>query len=363
MKKNIILLMLLATAMVARAFDFSALTTANQRLYYTITSSSTVSLVAPSDYDDWEGYDKPTGELTLPSSVTHEGTPYTVTAVDDKAFLDCKRITSLHVPSSIATIGARAFANDTSLTEVTIDEGLASIARMAFSQCKNLATIHLPATLTSIGMQAFQGTAYYNNDANWSPVLTLVLDGWLLQTANTVSGDIVISDNIVGIANHAFYYCRYLEGVTLPATLRRIGQSAFLECSQLDSVRLEATVPPVLDVDAFVGFQGSVVVPCGTVATYSAADGWSGMNLVEAACPPPTESVEMAEEMAQVAVVVNEKGLLVLNAAGETLTVYDLMGRAVATVASASDRQTIALPKHGIYLLRHSEGSKTVLYR
>ncbi len=70
---------------------------------------------------------------------------------------------SVTVPSSVngskvTSIGARAFEGS-SVTSVTIPDGVAKIGQMAFSDCALLTSVTLPSTLTSIGDCAFDGCA------------------------------------------------------------------------------------------------------------------------------------------------------------------------------------------------------------
>lgn len=72
------------------------------------------------------------GKLHIPSTVTHNNTTYTVTAIAPVAFRFC-----------------------TKLTEVEIDEGVTTIGNFAFVGCKNIEAISLPSTVTTIGGGAF----------------------------------------------------------------------------------------------------------------------------------------------------------------------------------------------------------------
>ncbi len=360
--------MLLATVWVARAFSFSLVNTEGQRLYYTITSNNTVKVVAPGENNDWIGYTTPSGLLNIPSEVVYEGTTYAVTAIDRKAFQDCQNITSVHIPSSVLVIGMRAFVNDSAIVSLTIDEGVQEIELMAFQMCSRLNSIQLPSTLTRIAAQAFYGTGYYLNNNNWTVDLTLSIGQWLITTANTVAGEVFVNENIVGIANNAFYACRYMTGVSLPSTLRYIGDAAFQMCQSLDTVRMEATEPPALIDDSFAGIAPTVLIPCSTMAVYQAAPYWGDMHLMERTCDPVDDTLFHPHplypvmlsidgvEATPLTVTVSDGGVTVYNAEGEHLTVFDLMGRCIASVPVAGHEQHIALPASGLYVLRRQNG-------
>ena len=147
--------MLLATVMVARAFDFSEVAPTGQTLYYTITSGNSVKVVS--------GTTKPTGRLTIPA--TAQG--YNVTEIASMAFNGCTDLTSVTVPGSVTTVGMRAFAGCSALTSAHFAEGVQNIGQMAFSSCTALDTISLPTTLTRIAAGAFGNTAIINDIERW----------------------------------------------------------------------------------------------------------------------------------------------------------------------------------------------------
>ena len=72
------------------------------------------------------------GKMHIPSTVTHNNTTYTVTAIAPVAFRFCTR-----------------------LTEVEIDEGVTTIGNYAFVGCLDMEAISLPSTVTQIGGGAF----------------------------------------------------------------------------------------------------------------------------------------------------------------------------------------------------------------
>ena len=49
-----------------------------------------------------------------------------------------------------------------------------------------------------------------------------------------------IADGTVGIANYAFYNCKFIGGVTNPDSERSIGRGAFYNCRTLASATLPA---------------------------------------------------------------------------------------------------------------------------
>ena len=84
---------------------------------------------------------KPTGDLTIPESVTFGGISFPVTSIGRSAFEYCSGLTSVTIPGSVTSIGVWAFSNCTGLTSVTIPGSVTSIGVGAFFGCSGLKRI------------------------------------------------------------------------------------------------------------------------------------------------------------------------------------------------------------------------------
>lgn len=76
----------------------------------------------------------------------------------DKAFFDCRWLTSIKCPNSLTAIGAGAFQNCWSLKVVRLNNKLLEIGDNAFKNCKSLYSIHIPESVTYIAKNAFEGS-------------------------------------------------------------------------------------------------------------------------------------------------------------------------------------------------------------
>lgn len=81
--------------------------------------------------------------------------PTGVAAIGDKAFADCKSLTSITISDSVTSIGDEAFYSCSSLTSITIPDGVTSIGNQAFYNCYSLAGVTISNSVTSIGDYAF----------------------------------------------------------------------------------------------------------------------------------------------------------------------------------------------------------------
>lgn len=121
-----LLLLIVVTMLVGQVgarelYKFSAVCSSGQTLYYgTNFGSYTVYITRPDLYSGYRGYEKPSGDLIIPETVTYEGETYIVTRISNDAFEWCQELTSVTIPNSITEIGENAFLGCTGLTSVTI---------------------------------------------------------------------------------------------------------------------------------------------------------------------------------------------------------------------------------------------------
>ena len=95
------------------------------------------------------GYTGSATSFTIPSSY------YVATDIDGSTFYTSTAIGSA---TSVTAIGDDAFADNTTITSVTIPSSIKTIGARAFQKCYNLATVSMSATPTSIGYCAFAVT-------------------------------------------------------------------------------------------------------------------------------------------------------------------------------------------------------------
>ncbi len=183
-------------------------------------------------------------DTTLYIPPTHQNKP--VTRIATEAFRENKQIQMVVLPESMQVIEYWAFGLCTSLTSVTIPEGVTTIEGLAFQHCP-LTSISIPDSVTSIGEGAFAGCA---------PILTEIQIGsnnaayrmegsYLIETATQTLivglqlGE--IPDGIKQIGEHAFVGLTDMTAVTLPSSLESIGFLAFDNCASLTDITFQGT--------------------------------------------------------------------------------------------------------------------------
>ena len=91
------------------------------------------------------------------SSLTSVTIPDGVTIIDVAAFNGCENLISVTIPDGVITIGGYAFGNCSSLTSVTIPDGVTIIEEAAFRFCSSLTSITIPDSVANIYQLVFNG--------------------------------------------------------------------------------------------------------------------------------------------------------------------------------------------------------------
>lgn len=136
---------------------------------------------------------------------TYDGLPVKYIAAD--AFKSVNSFYEIVLPSSITSIGPRAFAYCKNLKTIAIPDGVKYLEIETFAECKALETVELPAQLLQIMERCFISCTSLKN--------------------------IELPKELIKIREYAFMNCRKLETITLPTSLNEIQQFAFYDCVAL----------------------------------------------------------------------------------------------------------------------------------
>lgn len=188
------------------------------------------------------------GNVTVPASVSIGGKTYSVTGIGENAFKGCSSLTSVTLPEGLKTIGIRGFDVCTSLESINFPSTLTSIGDYAFALCAALkGEIALPAGVTSLPLGAFTGCESITSLTLPSTFKTIGIETFLhcksLETVNLPNG-------LTGIGESAFCSCDKLASITLPQSLTGLGGNVFSGCSSLKSIAIPSGVK-VIGRDAF----------------------------------------------------------------------------------------------------------------
>ncbi len=176
------------------------------------------------------GYTGGGGAVTIPSTVIHEGTTYSVVSIGASAFDSKTSLTSVTIPGSVTSIGNQAFDWCTGLTSIDILGSVTSIGDYAFRYCKELTSVDISGEV-SIGQYAF----HYCTELKSISLSGEVSIG--MSAFHTCSKLATIDfSGEVSIGKWAFGYCKNLTSIYISDAVKSVGDYAFYETG-LSSIR------------------------------------------------------------------------------------------------------------------------------
>ncbi|MBR1891825.1 MAG: leucine-rich repeat domain-containing protein, partial [Clostridia bacterium] len=175
------------------------------------------------------------------------------------AFYNCSSLTSVTIGNGVTSIGDRAFYGCSGLTSVTIPDSVTSIHSGAFYGCYKLVEVYNKSALNiSTGSSSFGYIGYYAKNI-YSPSegqskLSTNDNGYIIYTDGDLVSligytgnetELVLPDNITEIYENAFRDCSGLTSVTIVNGVTSIPSGAFYNCSSLTSITIPDSVTSI----------------------------------------------------------------------------------------------------------------------
>ncbi len=214
-----------------------------------------------------------------------------VASIGQNCFESCSSLTDLTINSPSVEVGSRAFAGcslknftdwdklgtevaysafrNTGIEQVSLPPTVTSLAYCSFAGSKDLASISLPDSLLKVDSKSFDGTKWFSDQDNGVVYLDKVLydckgalagntslkvkDGTISLAEHALTGQsgltaITLPDSLKRIGNSEFYQTNISE-ITIPASVQEIGDRAFAGCKTITSVKVDKDNPYYTDVD------------------------------------------------------------------------------------------------------------------
>ena len=200
-------------------------------------------------------------------SVTEVILPPSVKTIDKYAFFGCISLKSINIPDDAIYLGEHAFEYCENLRRIELPINFAEIDDCAFRGCLNLEYIVIPNRIRRIGKYAFEycrkladidirflfmeTDIYFHSTHN-------CFKRNLKQTVESVEKEFggdgdgnPLPEHLELIDDYAFAHCSSLTKMHIPYAVKYIGKSAFMNCSSLDEVSFGSHVS--ICKDAFEG--------------------------------------------------------------------------------------------------------------
>jgi hypothetical protein len=151
--------------------------------------------------------------------------------IGDNEFNYCINLTSVIIPSTVASINYRTFYK-CGLTALRIPKSVTVISSHAFESCNQLEIISVDDENT-----------VFDSRENCNAIIETASNTLILGCKNTF-----IPNTVQSIGDYAFSNCMGLSSVTIPSSVTSIGYAAFWGCTGLVSIVIPNTV-------SFINFE------------------------------------------------------------------------------------------------------------
>ena len=250
------------------------------------------------------------GKVNIPSSIEWRGVTYNVNAIGELAFHDCPGLTEVVIPPSVEYLDINVFEGCSSLQKITCGSPTPpEVYELTFSDYSP--TLVVPSdckpayqvarywknftNIQEMDRQDFQSGGIYYLDTGGRATAAVTYQN---SDYGSYSGIVEIPEyvynpvngwpyRVTSIGERAFYRCPYLTSVTLPASIDRIENEAFVDAfldASNSTMTCLAKTPPTISPYAFGSEIQSMTlyVLRGCKAAYEAHDVWKQFgNIVE----------------------------------------------------------------------------------
>ena len=179
------------------------------------------------------------GSGTTVPQLTTVKLPSTIETIGSKAFYNCKYLTSLTLPDGVKEIGDGAFEG-CPFTSFVLPDSITSLGAGLFENCTSLQSVTLPAALEQIPSCLFPGCSNLSEILGKQEAGYKIVDGVLFDESGEIliafpaakTGSYTVPEGVKEIGFGAFMYTA-LSQIVFPSTLEKIGNYAFYNCNNL----------------------------------------------------------------------------------------------------------------------------------
>ena len=200
------------------------------------------------------GANKQLTSIVIPDTLVYRKETFKVTAIGDSAFANQKSLTSVTIGKNVTAIGTKAFLNAKNLKKITFQgTAVKTIGKDAFKNINKKATFTMPKNFTSKNLK-------YKITKCTASVKEVALTGAAKKKLTTLNVPATVKYNgmtfkVTSVGKKAFRKQAKLKSVTIGKNVKSIGASAFEGDKQLAKIKFSGTAIKSIGKNAFKGIK------------------------------------------------------------------------------------------------------------
>ena len=196
-----------------------------------ITYNTEYTQIEGNNRKEYIGEEEYADNLTLEEFAIPEGVKF----IGCYAFRGCKKLKHIILPKTLREIGEAAFYECEAITELHIPESVEEIFMNAFWKCSKLASISLPDNLEALWGGCFsdcRSLKYIDIPKNIKEISYGTFSNCVQLS------EVSLSEQTEKIRSKAFYNCHSLRSVSIPACQKEIEEYTFYGCKSFTQLHL-----------------------------------------------------------------------------------------------------------------------------
>ena len=209
-------------------------------IYYTLNAIDEFIYATVSDFEtDDEGKSVLPETVVIPESIEHKGETYTVAEIGYMAFADCSTLREITLPSTITSINDYAFSGASHLEKVVIpsDIEFSYFGKEVFFGTPVLGYFAENCEDGEVILGQNVLLAYLGNEKTYTVPEEI---DFIADRCFFMSGveKINFNETVTEILPYTFANCRNLKEIDIPDSIIALGEGAFSNCTNLEKVNL-----------------------------------------------------------------------------------------------------------------------------
>lgn len=176
--------------------------------------------------------------------------PQTIEYIQENAFLNCKDLKEIHIPASVTSISKTAFKGTNNfkmfVEKNSTAETFAKENKIDFDYYEpepiKKDTSEYPKYAFELSKDGLIYNIYYNEN---KPYCAIVQFNAMSEEKNYKIPEKIDGVPVVNIMEQAFSWCQNVENITLPDSIKTVGNYAFVQCRNLKKVYFTENVTSI----------------------------------------------------------------------------------------------------------------------